>query len=547
MTQAAEDLLVLPAVRGTVFEKVHELERQVTAAQLGDLEISALDTVTEDLGLIEEGEYRVGNDKVPGDGFTGVRIGGPFWYLDHWWHIVGLYMDVLKFALSAEDGAAYAAGGYLRIDQAGLHMLALDYPIDFTATNNSLTRTAALRLHALTETAAPRFEINYAPPGGENLVTNGGFETGDLSNWTVYTGSWAASTENPESGTYSARGEITSGEAYLYSDRIGVTEGYKYEFSAYMTASQGVKYPKIVLKFYDAASGGNLVGRFFYYALDGSSALVDAPEDALSVSVDISFQYDTGDAAVAYFDDISLALIEGATTIALDPAFKLETADAMQLQELSETPTTPDTGYSGMYFEDDGLYLIDDEGNVVKIGGGKGLSGTGVHIMPAAEYMFDYTSATMVANDDEVRCARFLIPTAMELRYLSFYRLDTYDDIAFGLYNQDGTDILMQWVDTGSSTGTIRLDNSAAAAIIINPGCYWFAWGCYDASDRTRVWDVKSQIRAIINDGTVTHFGVSDQEVPAAPAPPGMPSTLGTITAWTTLDAIPIAKIEGSA
>jgi hypothetical protein len=75
------------------------------------------------LGLVRAGEFRTGNNKEPGSGFTGVRIGyPPFPYASDFWNLVGVNSDVLQFALNAVDGKAYFGGGADIIDQYGIHV-----------------------------------------------------------------------------------------------------------------------------------------------------------------------------------------------------------------------------------------------------------------------------------------------------------------------------------------------------------------------------------------------------------------------------------------
>jgi hypothetical protein len=82
---------------------------------------SGLSDIDHRLGLIQAGEFRSGNGKIPGDGFTGVRIGYPaFIYGSDEWNIAGVDNDVLQFGLRASDGVAVAGGGAVTMYDGGI-------------------------------------------------------------------------------------------------------------------------------------------------------------------------------------------------------------------------------------------------------------------------------------------------------------------------------------------------------------------------------------------------------------------------------------------
>ena len=93
----------------------------VSAAQV--VVVTGLSDITEKLGLVQAGEFRVGNRLIPGDGFSGVRIGyPPFTYGTRTYHIAGVDADTLMFGLSATDGSAVFGGGFGLIDSQGLRL-----------------------------------------------------------------------------------------------------------------------------------------------------------------------------------------------------------------------------------------------------------------------------------------------------------------------------------------------------------------------------------------------------------------------------------------
>lgn len=109
-----------------ILDKLDELQNtlntlKVTAQQVAIQE--GLSDISERMGLIQSGEFRTGNSKEPGGGFSGVRMGyPPFSYSSDLWNLVGIANDVLQFGLNAANGKAYFGGGTNIIDQYGLHV-----------------------------------------------------------------------------------------------------------------------------------------------------------------------------------------------------------------------------------------------------------------------------------------------------------------------------------------------------------------------------------------------------------------------------------------
>lgn len=71
--------------------------------------LSGLADISKNMGLIQAGEFRVGNSIEPGLGFTGGRFGYPgFSYNGSLWFLAGVQDDVLKTGMSIVDGKLYA-------------------------------------------------------------------------------------------------------------------------------------------------------------------------------------------------------------------------------------------------------------------------------------------------------------------------------------------------------------------------------------------------------------------------------------------------------
>jgi hypothetical protein len=92
---------------------------KVTPKQI--VTVTGLADISERLGLVQAGEFRTGNGKEPGFGFSGVRIGYPsFVYNGELWNIAGISNDVLQVGIRAEDGKMIAGGGDVTIDEWGI-------------------------------------------------------------------------------------------------------------------------------------------------------------------------------------------------------------------------------------------------------------------------------------------------------------------------------------------------------------------------------------------------------------------------------------------
>jgi len=122
----------LDAIQAILEQIREDLPLLVQRSQIAPVQIvigEGLSDISGRLGLIQAGEFRAGNSKEPGLGFTGVRMGYPaFTYNSQLWNIAGVSNDVLQFGFSATDGKAYFAAGVGVIDVNGLTFEASEYP-----------------------------------------------------------------------------------------------------------------------------------------------------------------------------------------------------------------------------------------------------------------------------------------------------------------------------------------------------------------------------------------------------------------------------------
>jgi len=85
------------------------------------IRLKYLSDFTNNLGLITAGEFRAGNEREPGDGFSGVRMSyPPVIYGAKEWNIVGVESDTMQFGISASDGNLCAGGGGVVLNSDGI-------------------------------------------------------------------------------------------------------------------------------------------------------------------------------------------------------------------------------------------------------------------------------------------------------------------------------------------------------------------------------------------------------------------------------------------
>ena len=165
----------------------------------------------------------------------------------------------------------------------------------------------------------PAYLVEYIDDaGGTNLITsNPGAELGNLTGWTVVSGTWSADSSAPIAGVYSFR--VTNPSGILKSDKYAITAGNLYKFSVVCTATNnGSAYA--YAKWYDAGSVLLKTDTIF------NTATADTSEHSASFvaptgATQVEFWIWTGSVTLAtytYFDTISIELVGEYAAIRLD-------------------------------------------------------------------------------------------------------------------------------------------------------------------------------------------------------------------------------------
>ena len=153
--------------------------------------VTGLSDIAERLGLVQAGEFRAGNSKEPGFGFSGVRMGYPaFTYDSETWNIVGVENDTLQFGLRASDGKAVAGGGAVIQGGDGIQLPDGGDAIELIDSSSKIHAIISLT-DSYSGNALKSLKLfSYKQSSDTNQLTNGDFEAGSLSSWTeVDTGS----------------------------------------------------------------------------------------------------------------------------------------------------------------------------------------------------------------------------------------------------------------------------------------------------------------------------------------------------------------------
>ncbi len=292
-------------------KKVRELEQRLAALEQRPVEADTLDQFTNDLGTIRQGELLSAESGQPDDGnYTGLfwshqgyifTINGSPYLLN----LGGMNLGNIQFGLSATNGAGIFAGGDGIINSDGINLNGVRYALRHYATDINGANPRFGRFEMLYENgkSIPSLALTYMDGAtSTNIVSNGGFESGDLTGWTpTHAGYWSILTTDVYSGTYQATCTQTVGAnasvwEYLDSGRFAITASslYKIEFASkgFINAFSDVSEAVMSVIWYDDPTAGNILRADLLWGSANNAWLfkssnLTSPIGAASVKVEI--------------------------------------------------------------------------------------------------------------------------------------------------------------------------------------------------------------------------------------------------------------------
>lgn len=335
-------------VLGQISKEVERLPARIKIAANQVTVVTGLSDITKRLGLVTAGEFRTGNDKEPGFGFTGVRIGyPPFSYESQDWNVVGVNNDVLQFGLSATDGKAYFGAGSAIIDENGVALpqgsvgVGTDDTSAFKWQDGSNNITSYLQdAEFSTYTSLTLSHQNYTLNNFVQLDM-AAYDNGDVD-FLVNIGTdafFSCFRDADGQDNVSVNADTTDVDFLVYGDNGLVLQ-----------VNAGLDRLEIMN-----------VGSTAVHILDGAgTSYFNEPNN----DVDVIFE-GTTDSNLIYVDAGLDAVGFGG---AAESGYKVKVTGDLKLtniinfDERASDPSTPSTGDWGLYFKSDGLYVIDDAG-----------------------------------------------------------------------------------------------------------------------------------------------------------------------------------------
>jgi hypothetical protein len=236
-----------------IFSLLQQIQMQIDdivtkmKTSANQIQVNTLSEIATSLGLIQAGEFRTGNSKEPGYGFSGMRMAYPFMtYNNSTWNLAGINNDDLQVGISAVDGKFYAADGQFFIDNLGLQNTGLTFPYLHVGNQPILeggTRTRYFTMGYFSPynsvysdpPAFPRFLLHYYEPTSSFLaLPNPSFELGTLAYWTASSSYFEVTNEPFSIGSWSVCFKEGGSASTLVSTKLDLTTTIRQNYEIYL-------------------------------------------------------------------------------------------------------------------------------------------------------------------------------------------------------------------------------------------------------------------------------------------------------------------------
>lgn len=224
------------AVKGNFLDRLARLEKMVERLERREITAQDVTEITRDLGSLYSGRLMAITASDP----TEVTANGAFFDADgvafsdgQTYHVGGVNNGQLMFGLRAVDGAGVFAGGAGVIDQYGQHLAGIRYALEHLAADpdGNNPRRGSIEMVYPDGGSIPVWRMQFADnaPTTE-LMTNGGFETGDTTGWNAASGTTLVAEADPAGG-YRGKATRTTFGVQVNSSVVPVTGRYSYEIA----------------------------------------------------------------------------------------------------------------------------------------------------------------------------------------------------------------------------------------------------------------------------------------------------------------------------
>jgi hypothetical protein len=346
------DLLAKTAVEGNVLDRISKLEHELVLLKQREVRAGSLDEISDDLGLVQAGEFRAGNGAEPDEGFCGIRILYPPITIDGKdYCIAGFQDDVMKFAISSDDGSAIFAAGNGVLDETGIKISGLLTALKMEAWNGNYGAIGRLSMETGVTTPLMKLSLEEVATIGNLITSNPGAETGDITGWT---GSGTATSEDKNTGTWSF---LVTSSFSLVSDRYAVTATATYLFSIWAKNRATGGSALVTINWYNAPSGGSLLRTDTFGGSGGTwrqhTTTKIAPVGATYVAITIGTNTPPpgiGSPLYQYFvDDCSITVTSALIrTIGFEPDITIRQSPIV-VDSLSAYPSVPPTNFISLH------------------------------------------------------------------------------------------------------------------------------------------------------------------------------------------------------